>query len=1338
MLLFLFFSVGNAAVVCGDYEYDAGAFVSGTFNEKRRFSTAQVEWTVEPPFTLTLMGDVLTTEGGNGGQPATGVTLTFGEFAASYPWAMDVLRQYSRLRTYAVAYIRVIPAEPSTSRSCLSRHDIIDFYWDAQPLSNLFAAYPVRCNERQTLQFSIDPMAHPVEDAWGKYPQAPRDGKHFYPSGGLASFSTAITMVNLNKPSRFPLTVAYYSGVLPNVTMLVMRTCTDVDVDGLASALTSRYNETRVEMARVSRDAADAVPAEDTSGDDPDEWAKDQLRKQGVQVDLPALGKLAPPEETRAPRPPGLYDPEAVDADAEIVPGKQIAEAEGLVKVQGASDAQQVVMDGRLWPTLDCVEHRDDGTCVAAFGYVSSYPAGIDVAVAKQEQNWFDPQRFLTDFELPTHFEPGSHRNAFVIRWFCVGDTIASFNNIYWTLQGSTASATSTTAPCGTDTASDDALAAALGDVDAARNDLPARRKLFSFNEERSSATVEPSSNTDPENNATDPPVEVQNTGPPITINPPSNVTDANQNGTDPGGGNNGQDCGINSQSDGTIGYSSVNFATPDTDNGNSAEVTLVETIYGGPVTSMWIYVSTLDPDVNYRGFQMAIYNGTADTPGSLVGVTDFGILQNVGWNTLNMTAVVTLAAHSYYWFGYNTNASATNTNNAYNLNLPGANVFWKRHSFSLGWPDVYFSQCATKNDVQGHVMFATTEHCQPTTAPPTTAPPTTAAPSTAPPSTPPPPTTTPPPPPTTTAPPSTTAPPPPTTTTAPLTTAPATTTPAPTCATNSGSCDGDLQPRIECTHNFENGTCITYFGYRNLDNITVSRAATFSHNNYFTPIADDQGQPTTFSPGRQYWIFSVRWSCPPSTSGSPTSITWVLNTTATAGSATHNTCPVGCDDVPLSNKTDCPTTPPPTTPDPTYASSTSPAVFSSSSSSAGTPPSPPPPPPAYSSSTGSPYVTRVASSSSSASAAAASYSSSTGNIPTPCPTASPCRFSASLVLYRDRNFTKPYRPPHQIGANTTAYGLVSLDVPTDWLPDFCLNVTRVTECICNSTYPCLPFKPTSPGTTGCNSPGIQKRVVHRFTGPPINIDGFAFVTDPPTYCSGERAFGWTMHLFAPPGHTLLVQAEWEYSTLHGESHSCPGSSEGGSGAAFTCGCPDTFDWDGSCSCCKSSSSSSSTNVNNNNNTNDITIWNIVEDQSGAGVSALAAATASVAVATATASATATTASITVVVKQAADWPLWLAVGLLAGLIGIPLLLCAACALWLCGAAGVVAVAPPVPECEMMAEVVPVVIQEDTYTRHTDLAVQELYNMSGGSRIYQHPSTGQWVYGAVPQHSHAS
>lgn len=261
------------------------------------------------------------------------------------------------------------------------------------------------------------------------------------------------------------------------------------------------------------------------------------------------------------------------------------------------------------------------------------------------------------------------------------------------------------------------------------------------------------------------------------------------------------------------------------------------------------------------------------------------------------------------------------------------------------------------------------------------------------------------------------------------------------------------------------------------------------------------------------------------------------------------------------------------------------------------------------------------------------------------------------------------------IEALDTAYGLVSLDVPTDWLGDFCLNVKRVVQCLCNDTYPCVPFNPSKPGVTGCNSPGVEKRVIYRQT-PLIEDDGFQFEEDPPAYCSGQRAFSWDQQLIAPPGYKLLVQADWTYSTLNGE-HACQGTSQGGSGATFTCGCPDSHKWNATCQCCQS------TNVNVTVNVQ-VTVINIVNisvpDGGASAVSAIAAATASVA--TATLTATTGTTGVNIIVKNNLPWWAWL----ILAFTGIPLALLSLVCLFCC--LGVLS-APPPPraECEPIVAV---------------------------------------------------
>jgi hypothetical protein len=93
--------------------------------------------------------------------------------------------------------------------------------------------------------------------------------------------------------------------------------------------------------------------------------------------------------------------------------------------------------------------------------------------------------------------------------------------------------------------------------------------------------------------------------------------------------------------------------------------------------------------------------------------------------------------------------------------------------------------------------------------------------------------------------------------------------------------------PIIECTTNFGNGTCISYFGYFNAGTEPIYAPIGGSLSNSFSPGAVDRGQPTVFAPGRVISNFTVESDC-----SDP--VTWTLNGhTATTG--TDTTCIEAC-----------------------------------------------------------------------------------------------------------------------------------------------------------------------------------------------------------------------------------------------------------------------------------------------------------------------------------------------------------------------------------------------------------------------------------------------------------
>lgn len=122
------------------------------------------------------------------------------------------------------------------------------------------------------------------------------------------------------------------------------------------------------------------------------------------------------------------------------------------------------------------------------------------------------------------------------------------------------------------------------------------------------------------------------------------------------------------------------------------------------------------------------------------------------------------------------------------------------------------------------------------------------------------------------------------------------------------------LVPILECSHNYGNGTCETFYGYVNNNNnnnggssdtaaanqpIERSVSAANTSTNYFFPAPYDRGQPTLFEAGEHRNVFSVRWSC----TAASDALVWALDQ-AVAVTAAATTCPLGCDNVPYSYAT--------------------------------------------------------------------------------------------------------------------------------------------------------------------------------------------------------------------------------------------------------------------------------------------------------------------------------------------------------------------------------------------------------------------------------------------------
>jgi hypothetical protein len=91
-----------------------------------------------------------------------------------------------------------------------------------------------------------------------------------------------------------------------------------------------------------------------------------------------------------------------------------------------------------------------------------------------------------------------------------------------------------------------------------------------------------------------------------------------------------------------------------------------------------------------------------------------------------------------------------------------------------------------------------------------------------------------------------------------------------------------NITPILECVTDNGNGSYTAFFGYDNPNAFPVN--IPISGQNGFTPPPQDRGQPTTFIPGRQFFVFSVDFG------GTPP-ITWHLDSSTAMASDNSPAC---------------------------------------------------------------------------------------------------------------------------------------------------------------------------------------------------------------------------------------------------------------------------------------------------------------------------------------------------------------------------------------------------------------------------------------------------------------
>src|SRR5581483_6749349 len=168
-----------------------------------------------------------------------------------------------------------------------------------------------------------------------------------------------------------------------------------------------------------------------------------------------------------------------------------------------------------------------------------------------------------------------------------------------------------------------------------------------------------------------------------------------------------------------TLGFTTIGTSTDagDANYLNGSRFTMPAT--AGTVTSMSVYVAAVNGAPNNK-FQMAIYNDSAGSPGTLLASSAAGTLTPNAWNTAAITA--NLAANTPYWLIYNTNGTGTNNNMKFSNG--GVSVYsagpvtygtWPANFGSSVVGSANFSIYATYNTIAGTATVTPTLTSTPT-----------------------------------------------------------------------------------------------------------------------------------------------------------------------------------------------------------------------------------------------------------------------------------------------------------------------------------------------------------------------------------------------------------------------------------------------------------------------------------------------------------------------------------------------------------------------------------------------------------------------------------------------
>ncbi len=126
----------------------------------------------------------------------------------------------------------------------------------------------------------------------------------------------------------------------------------------------------------------------------------------------------------------------------------------------------------------------------------------------------------------------------------------------------------------------------------------------------------------------------------------------------------------------------------------------------GAQVSSMSVYVDSIDSLVANQSYQLAIYDDGAGQPGALVATSLAGTLVANTWNTVAITA--TLQPSHAYWLMYNTNGRTASVNNMrFNNGSAGQGVY-SNPPVSFGtWPAAFPSPTVTSSVCSLYLTYA-------------------------------------------------------------------------------------------------------------------------------------------------------------------------------------------------------------------------------------------------------------------------------------------------------------------------------------------------------------------------------------------------------------------------------------------------------------------------------------------------------------------------------------------------------------------------------------------------------------------------------------------------------